>query len=198
MRWGFDYMQRDDGGSVYLRLSTRPLDQLQRIMTPDLARDMVAGGYWLRKPGPNCELVIAYTGTTAPEAIDATGLLGEDIRDIGLLAVTSADRLYSDWHAVRQHRRQYRSTKTAHVERLLAELSRDCAFVTVIDGHPSALAWLGGVRGHRVDALGVDSFGQTGSIDALYAEYSLDTNAIIEAAERLMPARRIRHRKVAV
>ena len=81
---------------------------------------------------------------------------------------------------------------------MLAGLSRDCGLVTVIDGHPSALAWLGGVHGHRVDALGVDSFGQTGSIDALYAEYSLDTNAIIEAAERLMPARRIRHRKVAV
>jgi pyruvate dehydrogenase E1 component len=198
MRWGFDHMQRDDGGSVYLRLSTRPLDQLQRIVTPDLERDMVAGGYWLRKAGPNCELVIAYTGTTASEAIDATGLLGEDIRDIGLLAVTSADRLYTDWHAARQHRRQYRSAKTSHVERLLTGLSRDCAFVTVIDGHPSALAWLGGVHGHRVDALGVDSFGQTGTVDALYAEYSLDTNAIIEAAERLMPARRIRHRKVAV
>jgi pyruvate dehydrogenase E1 component len=198
MRWGFDHMQLDDGGSVYLRLSTRPLDQLQRIVTPDLERDIVAGGYWLRKPGPNCELVIAYTGTMASEAIDATGLLGEDIRDIGLLAVTSADRLYTDWHAARQHRRQYRSAKTSHVERQLTGLSRDCAFVTVIDGHPSALAWLGGVHGHRVDALGVDSFGQTGTVDALYAEYSLDTNAIIEAAERLMPARRIRHRKVAV
>ena len=198
MRWGFEHMQRDDGGSVYLRLSTRPLDQLQRIMTPDLERDMVAGAYWLRKPGPNCELVIAYTGTTAPEAIEATGLLGEDIRDIGLLAVTSADRLTADWQSARQHRRQYRSAKISHVEQLLAGLSRDCGLVTVIDGHPATLAWLGGVHGHRVDALGVDSFGQTGSIDALYAEYSLDTNAIIEAAERLMPARRIRHRKVAV
>jgi pyruvate dehydrogenase E1 component len=204
MRWGFDYMQRDvaqsgeDGGSVYLRLSTRPLDQLKRIVTAELERDIVAGGYWLRKPGPNCELVIAYTGTTAAEAIEATGLLGEDIRDIGLLAVTSADRLYTDWQSARRHRRQYRSAKTSHVEQLLAGLSRNCALVTVIDGHPSTLAWLGGVLGHRVDALGVDSFGQTGTIDALYAEYSLDTNSIIEAAERMLPARRIRHRKVAV
>ncbi len=204
MRWGFDYMQRDaalsgeDGGSVYLRLSTRPLDQLKRIVTGELERDIVAGGYWLRKPGPNCELVIAYTGTTAAEAIEATGMLGEDIRDIGLLAVTSADRLYTDWQSARQHRRQYRSAKTSHVEQLLAGLSRNCALVTVIDGHPSTLAWLGGVHGHRVDALGVDSFGQTGTIDALFAEYSLDTNSIIEAAERMLPARRIRHRKVAV
>jgi pyruvate dehydrogenase E1 component len=84
------------------------------------------------------------------------------------------------------------------VERLLTGLSRDCAFVSVIDGHPATLAWLGSVHGHRVDALGVDSFGQTGTIDALYAEYSLDTNSIIEAAERLVPARRVRHRKIAV
>jgi pyruvate dehydrogenase E1 component len=203
MRWGFDYMQRDaasgeDGGSVYLRLSTRPLDQLKRIVTSELEREIVAGGYWLRKPGPNCELVIAYTGTTAAEAIEATGLLGEDIRDIGLLAVTSADRLFTDWQSARLHRRQYQSARTSHVEQLLAGLSHSCALVTVIDGHPSTLAWLGGVYGQRVDALGVDGFGQTGTIDALFAEYSLDTNAIIEAAERLLPARRVRHRKVAV
>ena len=73
-----------------MRLSTRTIDQPQRIMAPELERDIVAGAYWLRPPGPNCELVIAYTGTLAPEAIEATGLLGEDLRDIGLLAITSA------------------------------------------------------------------------------------------------------------
>lgn len=76
MRWGFDHMQRDDdGGSVYLRLSTRTLDQPQRTMTPELASDIAAGAYWLRKPGPNAELVIAYTGAVAPEAIEATGFV---------------------------------------------------------------------------------------------------------------------------
>ncbi|MCU7645102.1 hypothetical protein OCT53_13000, partial [Enterococcus faecalis] len=83
----------------YLRLSTRTLDQPQRTMTPELASDIAAGAYWLRKPGPNAELVIAYTGTVAPEAIEATGLLGESRRDIGLLAITSADRLHSGWSA---------------------------------------------------------------------------------------------------
>ena len=38
MRWGFEHMQAaaGEGGSVYLRLSTRSIDQVQRIMTPDL------------------------------------------------------------------------------------------------------------------------------------------------------------------
>ena len=30
MRWGFEHMQADDGGSVYLRLSTRPIEQPKR------------------------------------------------------------------------------------------------------------------------------------------------------------------------
>ena len=96
MGWGFEHMQREggEGGSVYLRLSTRPLEQPQRIMTPDLQRDITDGAYWLRKPGPNCEIVIAYTGAVAPEAIEAVGLIGESRRDVGLLAVTSADRLH--------------------------------------------------------------------------------------------------------
>ena len=97
MGWGFRHMQREggEGGSVYLRLSTRTLDQPQRIMTPDLQRDITEGAYWLREPGPNCDLVIAYTGAVAPEAIEAVGFIGESHRDVGLLAVTSADRLHA-------------------------------------------------------------------------------------------------------
>jgi hypothetical protein len=47
-------------------------------------------------------------------------------------------------------------------------LPRDCGIVTVIDGHPATLGWLGSVRGHRVEALGVEHFGPTGTIDDLY------------------------------
>ncbi len=45
-------------------------------MTPDLQKGITEGAYWLRPPGPNCDLVIAYTGTVAPEAIEAVGLIG--------------------------------------------------------------------------------------------------------------------------
>ena len=110
MGWGFRHMQREggEGGSVYLRLSTRTLDQPQRIMTPDLQQDITEGAYWLREPGPNCDLVIAYTGAVAPEAIEATGFIGESHRDVGLLAVTSADRLHAGWTAARNLRRDRR------------------------------------------------------------------------------------------
>ncbi len=167
MGWGFRHMQREagEGGSVYLRLSTRTLEQPQRIMTPDLQRDITDGAYWLRKPGPNCEIVVAYTGAVAPEAIEAIGLIGESRRDVGLLAVTSADRLHGGWSAARNLRRDRRGIQhLSHIEKLLAPLPRDCGIVTVIDGHPAALGWLGSVRGHRVEALGVEHFGQTGTI----------------------------------
>lgn len=201
MGWGFEHMQRDpgEGGSVYLRLSTRSIEQVQRIMTPELAQGITDGAYWLRKPGPNAEVVIAYTGAVAPEAIEATGFIGESRRDIGLLAITSADRLHSGWTAARKLRRDRRGVQhLSHIEKLLAPLPRDCGIVTVIDGHPSALGWLGSVRGHRAEALGVEQFGQTGTIADLYRHYGIDANAIIDAAESLTVGAPVLHRKMAV
>jgi pyruvate dehydrogenase E1 component len=211
MRWGFAHMQREsgeegdaqsgmrNGGSVYLRLSTRTLDQPQRMMTPELEKNIADGAYWLRKPGPNAEAVIAYTGAVAPEAIEAIGLLGESRRDVGLLAITSADRLHAGWTAARRIRRDNRGSKYAsHIERLLTPLPRDCGIVTVLDGHPATLGWLGGVCGHRMEALGVEHFGQTGTIPDLYRHHGIDANAIIDAAEGLTAGAPVRHRKMAV
>ncbi|SDI48426.1 pyruvate dehydrogenase E1 component [Bradyrhizobium sp. Rc2d] len=201
MAFGFEHMQREagEGGSVYLRLSTRSIEQAQRIMTPELRQGITDGAYWLRKPGPNAEVVIAYTGAVAPEAIEATGFIGESRRDVGLLAITSADRLHAGWTAARKLRRDRRGVQhLSHIERLLAPLPRDCGIVTVIDGHPSALGWLGSVRGHRVEALGVEQFGQTGTIADLYRHYGLDANAIIDAAESLTTGAPVLHRKMAV
>lgn len=205
MRFAFDYMQRNGegdpdettwlrdqtGGSVYLRLSTRPLEQPLRDMRPDLARDIVNGAYWLRPPGPNASVVIAYQGVVAPEAIAATGLLAEDRRDVGLMAITSADRLNAGWQAAERARQRGTTGALSHVERMLAPLSRDCGIVTAIDGHPATLAWIGGVNGHRVKALGVEHFGQTGTIADLYHHHGLDTNAIVHAAQAVSagPAR---------
>ncbi|HLJ01532.1 MAG TPA: transketolase [Bradyrhizobium sp.] len=201
MNWGFRHMQREgaDGGSVYLRLTTRMLDQPQRIMSSELEAGITEGAYWLRKPGPNAEVVVAYTGALAPEAIEAVGLLGESRRDIGLLAITSADRLHAGWSAARGLRRERRGlSHLSSIEKLLTPLPRDCGLVTVIDGHPATLAWLGGVRGHRIEALGVEHFGQTGTIGDLYRHHGLDANAIIDAAESLTAGAPVRHRKLAV
>jgi pyruvate dehydrogenase E1 component len=211
MRFAFDYMQRNGegdpdertwlrdqtGGSVYLRLSTRPLEQQSRSMTPELAQNIVDGGYWMRKPGPNAELVIAYTGAVAPEAIEAVGLMGEDRRDIGLLAITSADRLNAGWTAAQRARERGTRTARSHIERLLESLPSGCPLITIIDGHPTTLAWLGAVHGHRTRSLGVEHFGQTGTIADLYRHYGIDAEGIMRAAQTLAPGKRIRHLKLA-
>ena len=209
MRFAFDYMQRDGegqpsertwlrdetGGSVYLRLSTRPVEQVKRDMTPELKRDILDGAYWMRKPGPNAETVVVYTGTVAPEAIEAVGLMGEDRRDVGLLAVTSADRLNAGWTAAARARERGLPHARSHIERLFEDLPRHCGLVTVLDGHPATLGWLGAVAGHRTRSLGVEHFGQTGTIADLYRAYGIDAQAIVAAAEALAPARPIRHLK---
>jgi pyruvate dehydrogenase E1 component len=210
MRFAFDYMQREGedlpdettwlrdriGGSVYLRLSTRSVDQPVRDMNTDLSTDIVSGAYWLRKPGPNCQLVIAYMGAVAPEAIEAVGFLAEDRRDIGLLAVTSSDRLNAGWHAAERARQRGKADATCHIERLLAPLSRDCGIVTVVDGHPATLAWLGSVYGHRLKALGVEHFGQSGEIQDLYQHHGIDANAILHAGLMASPGRPVRFLRV--
>ncbi|MBV9243231.1 MAG: transketolase, partial [Methylobacteriaceae bacterium] len=83
LAWALSYIQRDGeadsdaapsdrtwlrdetGGSVYLRLSTRPLEQPQRKMSPELRQGIIDGAYWLRPPGPNCSIVVAYAGAVA-------------------------------------------------------------------------------------------------------------------------------------
>ena len=200
MAWSFDYIQKDGegapsernwlrdetGGSVYLRLSTRPIEQIKRTITPELRQAIIDGAYWMRKPGPNCQVVVAYTGAVAPEAIEAVGLMGEDRRDVGLLAVTSADRLNAGWTAAQRARERGLVHARSHIERLIADVPPHCGIVTVCDAHPATLGWLGAIHGHRTRALGVEHFGQTGSIPDLYRHYGIDAPAILSAARVLL------------
>jgi pyruvate dehydrogenase E1 component len=202
--WAFDYMQRDgearadlaawprdvSGGSVYLRLSTRSIEQVPRTADVNLADGIIRGGYWLRPPTPRCEVAIAYQGVLASEAIAAAGAIGGDDSNVAVLAVTSADRLNAGWHGAQRGRRQGDGGATSHVETLLADLPRHAGLVTAIDGHPATLGWLGGVHGHRTVPLGVEHFGQTGSVTDLYRHFGIDAEAIAEAAQGFFGGRR--------
>jgi pyruvate dehydrogenase E1 component len=207
MGFALDYIQKDGdgeasernwlrdetGGSIYLRLSTRPVEQIKRTMTPELRQSIVDGAYWLREPGPNCQVVVAFTGAVAPEAIQAVGLMAEDRRDVGLLAVTSPDRLNAGWTAALRARERGLVHARSHIERLLSQTNASTALVTVLDGHPATLGWLGSVVGQRTRPLGVEHFGQTGSLPELYRHYGIDANAIAAAAQAIAPGRPIRH-----
>ncbi|MFT5511466.1 MAG: pyruvate dehydrogenase E1 component, partial [Hyphomicrobiaceae bacterium] len=206
MGWAFNYVQRtgdeeqeqrwyreEKGGSVYMRLSTRPIEQISRPMDDKLRSDIIQGGYWLRRPDPSSKVAIVYMGAVAPEAIEAAGLLAEEVRGVGVLAVTSSDRLSAAWHGAQRARENGFVEAQSHIEELLSALPRDASLITTCDAHPESLSWLGGVCGHRVRALGVEHFGQSGSISQLYAHYHLDSNAILTAAEGLL-GRQLKYR----
>jgi len=188
MEEAFRLIQAPEGESVYLRLTTRSIAQLARDGDAWKA-DALKGGYWLREPAPGVEAALVYSGALAPEALAAWEALVEDVPGLGLLAVTSPDLLHRGWSARRSGRWAGKGTapspSQSHVESLLAPLSRNAGLVTLIDGSPAALSWLGGVMGHKVSPLGVERFGQTGNLPDLYRAYRLDVEAIVEAAAEL-------------
>jgi len=181
MRWGFEHMQEPKGGSVYLRLSTRALAQPGREMTPELAQQVLRGAYWAKEPSPEAQLAIVYCGAVAPDALAAWEAVVEDVPGAGLLAVTSPDLIFRDWnHAWRRRAKGERGWRS-HIGRLLDRLSPGATLVTVMDGHPATLSWLGSASQRRVYALGVEKFGQSGDIPDLYREYGIDADAIVDA-----------------
>lgn len=205
MEWAFAYMQKDGegdrdertwlrdetGGSVYLRLTTNPIEQTGTRVDDDFRQGAIDGAYWLRKPGPNCEVVIAYQGAVAQEAIKAAGIIAQSRRDVGVLAVTSADRLNAGWAAAQRARANDIEGAKSHIETLLSNLQRNCVIITVIDGHPATLSWLGGVFGHQTVSHGVEHFGQTGTIADLYRHFRIDADALIQSASELSRGRKI-------
>ena len=162
-------------------------------MTPELRQGIVDGAYWLREPGPNCQVVVAYTGAVAPEAIQAVGLMAEDRRDVGLLAVTSADRLNAGWTAALRARERGLVHARSHIERLLSPTYREHgarhgarrpsgdARLARRGARPSDPA--ARRRAFRPDRLAAD----------LYRHYGIDANAIVAAAQAIAPGRPIRH-----
>ena len=122
-----------------------------------------------------------FSGADVQEVTEAFELIREDLPGAGLLAVTSTDRLNAGWQAAKRSRHHGGPKTVSLVEKLLEPLAENATLVTILDGHPATLSWLGGVRGHCVESLGVEHFGQSGSIDDLYRHYGLDTQTIIDA-----------------
>ena len=182
MHWGFDHMQADEGGSVYMRLTTRSIAQPERTMDEALRADVLGGAYWLVPPAAGSELAVVVSGAITPEALAAHAEIAEDIPGAGVLSVSSVDRLYGDWLAARERRAAGEANVTAHIERLLAVLAPNASLVTVLDGHPATLSWIGSVSGHRPYPLGITRFGESGDIIDLYAKHGIDADSIVRMA----------------
>ena len=179
-----------DGGSLYLRLSTRQLDQspfdavLERIGVEGVRRDVLAGGYRLVEPAGDADVVVAACGPVVNEAVVAAGLLAEEGVRALVLDITSSDRLYRGWRTELQAagRAARPAPEQHHLAQLVAPGERNVPIVTVHDAASHHLAWLGGVFGARVVPVGVDQFGQSGTIPDLYELFDLLPEQLTNAA----------------
>jgi pyruvate dehydrogenase E1 component len=182
----FRLLDDPNGESSYFRLSTRSTVQLERS-DDSWRQGALDGGYWLQPPGPNAEAAIVAMGAVMPEAIATWDELRADVPGLGLLSITSPNLLHRGWTKA-QAARWGGKREPSHIETLLSALRPGAGLVTIADAAPASLSWIGGVLGQRVAPLGVERFGQTGSLPDLYAAYRLDQDAITEGVAELLLA----------
>jgi pyruvate dehydrogenase E1 component len=94
-----------------------------------------------------------------------------------VVCVTSPDLLY---RAVQGS--QGRLAASTGILDQVFPASRTTPLVTVLDGHPHTLAFLGTINRAPVTSLGVTQFGQSGSLEEVCRLHGIDADAIVGAA----------------
>jgi pyruvate dehydrogenase E1 component len=185
-------LTRSDGASTYLRLSTRPIDQapfgaaMEATGEDRLRRQALAGGYRLvdgrddGRPG----VTIVTTGSMAPEALSAASTLDDEGVQASVIHLTSPDRLYRGWRSGYSSSTASASLvrRPSHLHRLIPVGERRRAIVSVHDAASHSLAWIGSAIGTRQYSLGVDRFGESGTITDLHELTGIDAGSIVNAA----------------
>ena len=187
-----DQVSRSDGMSSYLRLSTRPIDQapfaaaLDRLGEDALRRQVLAGGYRLRdassdgRPG----VTIVTTGVMAPEALAAADELDAEGIQASVVHLTSPDRVHAGWRAgfTQAIATAQLSPTTSRLHEIIPTDERSRPVVSVHDAASHSLAWIGSAIGTRQYTLGVDRFGESGTIADLHEITRIDAGSIVNAA----------------
>ncbi|MEV8249855.1 pyruvate dehydrogenase [Microbacterium sp. NPDC076768] len=174
-------MGRPGGRSAYLRLSTKPVDQTLAAVPADPAarerrrRQVVAGGYRLRTASTPVATLVAM-GAMVPDALEAANRLADLGRDVDVVCVTSAGMLFE----AMQSRKGQDAGESWILDQVLPA-DRATPMVTVLDGHPHALAFLAGVHGVQSRHLGVSRFGQAGNLADVYRYHGIDSDSMVRA-----------------
>ena len=116
-------------------------------------------------------------GAVVTEALQAAERLAEQGISADVLCVTSPGLLFRALQA-----RQGRQEGPSWILDQMFPGSRATPIVTVLDGHPHTLAFLGAVNQVPVTSLGVTRFGQSGSLEDVYRLHGLDAESIVTAA----------------
>ncbi|HEX5403043.1 MAG TPA: pyruvate dehydrogenase, partial [Pseudonocardiaceae bacterium] len=172
---------RPDGSSAYLRLSTRPVDQhLADMPTDPAARDrrrrqVVAGAYPLVRVAKPA-VTVAVMGAMVTEALAAAQRLTAGGTPADVVCVTSPGLLFEALLA-----RQGSTEGSSWILDQAFPAARATPLVTVLDGHPHTLAFLGTINQVPTVSLGVTRFGQAGSVDDVYRYHGIDADSIVRA-----------------
>jgi pyruvate dehydrogenase E1 component len=178
---------RDRGESVYLRLSTKSLRQPSVEATPEWCQQVLSGGYWLRdyRTVPDYattpRLHLLASGVMLAEALAASDAVLEDGIYANVINITSVDQLFRGWMGWCQGERH-----AGYLDQLLPVEDRCTPAVTLLDGHPLALGWIGNVLQAPVRALGVTAFGESAALPDLYHQHRIDADAVIGAVAQLL------------
>ena len=189
------------GEAVYLRLSTKTVDQallqpaLDRLGEETLRAQVLRGGYRLidrssepgYEPGANVVTLVA-AGVMVPEAVEASQALAADGIHANVVALTSPRALLRGVAPSGGRAGAGTTPAPMWVRELFPaqDLEGEVPVVSVLDGHSHALAWLGTVLGVPHVPLGVDAFGQSGARADLYRHYGIDPDAIARAARVIL------------
>ncbi|MBV9098863.1 MAG: pyruvate dehydrogenase, partial [Frankiaceae bacterium] len=179
-------------GAYYFRLSTRPVDQApfaaarERLGDAVLRRQVLAGAYQLveAEPAGGAGAPVVHlvgSGAVLPEVLAAQAELADEGIAAHVVDVTSLDRLYRAWQ--RTLRQGVRTATTPSLAGVLrAAFPERAPIVTVHDAASHTMAWLGSALGVPCVPLGVDEFGQSGSVAELYELHDLLPGSIVNAA----------------
>ncbi len=189
--------------NLYLRLSTRPVaqdpleDLIGRVGESRVRSDTIAGAVVLAEGGPNPPsgmdpgpgVTLVASGVMVAETLEAGRILGEEGVRWRLIDVTSPGRLYRDWResVASPLRDGRRVPRRSHLLGLVPGDLRRWPVVSVHDAASHSLAWIGSALGTRLVPVGVDRFGESGTVPELYRTMGLTPGHIVNTALGLLP-----------
>jgi len=173
-----------EGESYMLRLSTKPIDQTQFPEASEgLQEAVLAGCYRLRTAPPESAAVLSVfaVGAMVDEAISAIEPLEREGIGVSLFVVTSPDLLFRKMNAASANEQAGQDDGAWNPTGLLDDREIGQPVLTVIDGHPHSMSFLGATLDSPSTSLGVTSYGQSGARADLYRHFGIDAQGIYEA-----------------
>jgi pyruvate dehydrogenase E1 component len=179
----FSQIGKPGGTAAYFRLSTRPIDQALAGVPEEPAaraarrRAVLAGGYRIRESAGRPDVTLVGVGALIPEVVAASDELAESGVAADVICLTSPGLVFRALQA----RQGLARAEYAILDELFPA-ERAAPIVTVLDGHPHTLAFLGAIRTAPIANLGVSDFGQSGDVQDLYQYFGIDSDTIVGAA----------------